>query len=510
MFSWNRIRGGIHPVARKASTAQLDIMTGLGLPPRLILPLFQQAGANCLPIVQPGEKVLKGQQIAVSGAGLATNLHAPTSATVTAIEEVVAPHPSGLAAPAIILEPDGEDRWQAFPECEDPFSRSPEELSDAVERAGIVGLGGAIFPSAIKLRQGRRYEIKTLIINGGECEPYLTTDDRLMRERAWEIVEGARLIQHIIECYEVIIGIEDNKPEAIAAMQEAAEPFGKVRVQAVPAMYPMGSAKQLIKAITGREVPAGGRSNDLGILVHNVATAYAIQQALRLGRPLLSRVLTVAGDCVTAPRNVEALFGTPIEFVLEQCGGLDKTPSRLIMGGPMMGQSLPSTEVPVMKGTSGVLALTASEVNEQVPSPCIRCGSCVDACPMGLVPLEMAKSARADDFDSASEYGLRDCILCGSCSYVCPSHIPLVNFFEYAKGEMRQRKASEQKMAYTKQLTEARNARLEKEAEEKRAAKAAKAAKKKRLKKPRQTDAGKTEEASKTVEANTTLEESNS
>lgn len=484
MFAWTRTRGGVHPTGHKETTAQRDILTQLPLPPRLILPLFQQSGANCLPVVKVGDAVAKGQQIAVSGAGLSTNLHAPTSGTIVGLQDVVAPHPSGLAAPAILLEPDGEDRWLAPARSDDPFARSPEQLSDEVERAGIVGLGGAIFPSAIKLRQGRRFEIKTLIINGGECEPYLTTDDRLMRERAEEIIEGARLIQHIIECYEIIVGIEDNKPEAIAAMKQAAKPYGKIRVQAVPAMYPMGSAKQMIQALTGREVPAGGRSNDLGILVHNVATAYAIQQALRYGRPLLSRVLTVAGACVNTPYNVEALFGTPIQFVIDQCGGLIKKPARLVMGGPMMGQQLPSTAVPVMKGTSGVLALTSREVNEKTPSPCIRCSRCVEACPMGLVPLEMAKFARADDFDSASDYGLRDCILCGSCSYVCPSHIPLVNYFEYARGELKQRKLSAQKLSYTQQLTAARNERMEKEAELKRAAKAAKAAKKKRQKKP--------------------------
>ncbi|TGD75066.1 electron transport complex subunit RsxC [Mangrovimicrobium sediminis] len=480
MSIFSPIRGGVHPEGRKGDTAGQAILTDIPLPARLSLPLFQQAGASALPVVQVGERVAKGQCIGVSGAGLSTRLHAPTSGSVVAIEDIVAPHPSGLPATSIIIEPDGEDRWQERPREDDPFARSPEELAEEVERAGIVGLGGAVFPAAIKLRQGRRYEIRTLIINGGECEPYLTTDDHLMRERAAQIVEGARLIQHIVECYEVIIGIEDNKPEAVAAMREAAAPFGKVEVKTVPAMYPMGSAKQLIQALTGREVPAGGRSNDLGILVHNVATAYAIQQALRHGRPLLSRVLTLAGGCVSRPRNVEALFGTPIEHLLEQCGGLRDTPARLVMGGPMMGQALPSTAVPVMKGTSGVLALTRREVNDQAPSPCIRCGRCVDACPMGLMPVEMAKFARADDFDGAAEYGLRDCILCGTCSWVCPSHIPLVNFFEYARGEMKQRRAAAQKLEYTQRLTEARNARLEREAEEKRAAKAARAAKKKK------------------------------
>ncbi len=474
MFNLSRIRGGVHPRAHKATTAERDILQSLPLPSRFTLPLFQQAGANAFPIVKVGEKVAKGQSIAVSGAGLSANLHAPTSGTIVAIEAAVAPHPSGLPSQAIILEPDGDDRWLEPARVDDPFARDPESLSDEVEKSGIVGLGGAIFPSAIKLRQGRRFEIKTLIINGGECEPYLTTDDRLMRERAEAIVEGARLIQHIIGCYEVIIGIEDNKPQAIIAMKVAAAPYGKIRVQAVPAMYPMGSAKQMIQAVTGKEVPSGGRSNDLGILVHNVATAYAIQQALRLGRPLLSRVITVAGGCVNSPRNVEALFGTPVQHLLDHCGGLSQTPSRLIMGGPMMGQQLPSTQVPVMKGTSGILALNRKEVNEQTPSACIRCSRCVDACPMGLMPLEMAKFSRVDDFDNASHYGLSDCILCGSCSYVCPSHIPLVNYFEYAKGELKQRKLSEKKLAYTQALTAARNTRMEKEAEEKRAAKAAK------------------------------------
>ncbi len=482
MFGFSRIRGGVHPDSHKEDSAGKPIVTDLPLPARLYLPLFQQAGAMALPLVKPGDKVLKGQQLAITGEGLSANLHAPTSGTIIGVEEIIAPHPSGLNSAAIVLESDGEDRWMALPEESDPFQRSPEELASEVEKAGIVGLGGAIFPSAIKLRQGRRFEIKTLLINGGECEPYLTTDDQLMRERAAEVVEGARLIQHIIEAYETVIGIEDNKPEAIAAMREAAAPYGKVRVEVVPALYPMGSAKQLIKAITGLEVPAGGRSNDLGVLVHNVATAYAIQQTLRFGKPLISRVLTLAGGSLNEARNVEALFGTPIQHLIDHCGGISSQPARLVMGGPMMGQQLPAATVPVMKGTSGVLALTQQEVNDKTPSNCIRCSRCVQACPMGLVPLEMAKHAKADNFEEASSYGLRDCILCGSCSYVCPSRIPLVNYFEYAKGEMKQRRVAEQKLAYTQQLTARRSERVEREAEAKRAAKAAK---KKRAKAPK-------------------------
>ncbi|GAB1260456.1 electron transport complex subunit RsxC [Aurantivibrio plasticivorans] len=471
MFRFSPIKGGIHPDSHKDHTANRDILTSMPLPERLYLPLFQQAGASALPVVGIGDHVLKGQQIAVTGGGLSAHIHAPTSGKIIAIEDIVAPHPSGLPAPAMVLESDGDDLPLEQPSICNPFTRDPEELATEVEQAGIVGLGGAIFPSAVKLRQGRRFEIKTLIINGGECEPYLTTDDRLMQERAEQIVEGARLIQHIIEAYAVIIAVEDNKPNAIAALKKAAAPHGKLRVAVVPSMYPMGSAKQLIQAVTGEEVPAGMRSNDLGILVHNVATAYAIQQALCFKRPLTSRVVTVGGSCITSPHNVEALFGTPISHLIEYCGGLKREPARLIMGGPMMGQTLPSINTPVMKGTSAILALSPEEVNEKSPDPCIRCSRCVSACPMGLVPLEMAKHVKAESFDGAQTYGLRDCILCGSCSYVCPSHIPLVNYFEYAKGELKNQRTAAQKLAYTQQLTKAREERIEKEAAAKKAAK---------------------------------------
>lgn len=242
----------------------------------------------------------------------------------------------------------------------------------------------------------------------------------------------------------------------------------------MPTHYPMGSAKQLIQAITGKEVPAGGRSNDIGVLVHNVGTVYALYQALRFGRPLISRVVTVTGGCIKSPHNVEALIGTPVREIIEACGGLTAHPARLLMGGPMMGQIIPSIDSPVIKGTTGVLALNKREVNDHVPAPCIRCSRCVDACPMGLVPLEMAKHSKVDDFDHAQEYGLRDCILCGSCAYVCPSHIPLVQYFEYAKGELRERRNSESKQEYTKRLIAQRNERQEQEKAAKAAAKKAK------------------------------------
>ncbi len=470
-------RGGVHPETNKDLTAQRPILTKLPLPKRIYLPLSQHAGVESRPQVQVGDKVLKGQLVARSAGSLSANLHAPTSGTVVAIEPIVAPHPSGLPAVAIIIESDGEDKWVEVTTLDDPLALSPDELADMVDEAGIVGMGGAIFPAAVKLRQGRRFEIKTLIINGSECEPYLTCDDQLMRERADAIIDGARMIRHIIEAYEVVVAIEDNKPDATAALKMAAANFGMIEVRNVPTQYPMGSAKQLIQAVTGKEVPAGGRSNDIGVLVHNVGTVFAIHQALRFGRPLISRIVTVSGSCVNAPHNVEALIGTPVREVIQACGGLKSTPSRLLMGGPMMGQIIPSIDSPIIKGSTGVLALTRQEVNEHLPSPCIRCSRCVDACPMGLVPLEMAKHTKVDDFDNAQQYGLRDCILCGSCAYVCPSHIPLVQYFEYAKGELKERRHSETKQEYTKRLSQQRAERLE---QEKAAKLAAKKAKKKR------------------------------
>ncbi|MDO6683701.1 MULTISPECIES: electron transport complex subunit RsxC [unclassified Oceanobacter] len=488
LFGLGKIRGGVHPDGHKIDSARLVINSQLPLPDTLWLPLCQHSGEDARPLVQAGERVLKGQRIAAAAGRFSANIHAPTSGTITSIDTITMPHPSGLPANAIILQPDGKDEWITLQPPADPFSMPQEALATLVEQAGIVGMGGAIFPAAIKLRQGRRFEIKTLIVNGSECEPYLTTDDRLMRERAAEIVEGARLVRYIIEAYRTVIAIEDNKPQAIAALQEAAANVGAIEIVVVPARYPMGSAKQLIQAVTGLEVPAGKRSNDIGVLVHNVATVYAIQQALIHGKPLISRVTTVAGGCVGEPRNVEALLGTPIHYLFEQCGGLTTTPARLLMGGPMMGQVLPTTEVPLIKGSSGVLALTKAEVNEHMPSPCIRCGRCVDACPMGLLPLEMARNSKQDDFDSAQDAGLRDCILCGSCSYVCPSHIPLVQYFEYAKGELAESRASQQKLSYTQELMAARKERLEREAAAKEAAKQAKKAKAK-AKKPRKAAA---------------------
>ena len=479
MFRFARVRGGVHPETHKDRSAALSILQS-GLPERVLLPLRQHAGADAIPLVKVGDSVLKGQLIASAATEISAPVHASTSGRVISMGPVSAPHPSGLPANAIVIEPDGDDRWIEIDLAEDPFSVAPMVLADRVAQAGIVGLGGAIFPAAVKLKQGARHEIKTVLVNGSECEPYLTTDDRLMRERAEQIVDGARLIQHILRAYRIVIAIEDNKTAAIAAMRAAAEPYGAIEVEVVPTLYPMGSAKQLIQEITGQEVPAGGRSTSVGVLVHNVGTVYAIQQALRYGRPLISRVVTVAGGCVKNPRNVETVIGAPVQHLLNACGGLTEEPSQLLLGGPMMGVALQSTRVPVIKGATGVLALKRNEIPRADASPCIRCARCVSACPMGLLPLEMASRARADDFDGASDYGLKDCILCGSCAYVCPSHIPLVQYFQYALGEQDARRRLARKNDYTRTLTETRAERLQQEAAAKEAAKAAAKAKRER------------------------------
>lgn len=467
------VRGGVHPAGHKDRSSALTIATA-PLPERLYLPLRQHAGADALPVVRVGDRVLKGQLIAAAASEVSAPVHASSSGRVVAIGPVPAPHPSGLTANGIVIECDGDDRWIDVDLPADPYSQEPMMLADRVAQAGIVGLGGAIFPAAVKLKQGARHEIKTVLLNGSECEPYLTTDDRLMRERAEQIVDGARLIQHILRAYRIVIAIEDNKPEAIAAMRAASEPYGAIEVEVVPALYPMGSAKQLIQEITGREVPAEGRSTSVGVLVHNVGTVFAIQQALRYGRPLISRVVTVAGGCVARPRNVETRVGVPVQNLLDFCGGLTEAPAQLLMGGPMMGMVLPNAQAPIIKGATGVLALSRHEVPRADASPCIRCARCVDACPMGLMPLEMAAHARADSFEGADDYGLKDCILCGSCAYVCPSHIPLVHYFQYALGEQDARRSAEKKNDYTRQLMEQRQLRLEQEEAARAAAKAKK------------------------------------
>ncbi len=457
-------RGGVHPTANK-HTSECAIRR-FPMPAKLHIPLQQHIGAPAEPLVEVGQQVLKGELLANSQGVISAPVHAPTSGTIRVIDDLDAPHPSGLPVRTIVLEADGMDAWKPAAGIDNPFMRAPEEIAAMVGAAGIVGMGGATFPAAVKLHLAMQQTVHTLIINGGECEPYLTCDDRLMQERAEGIITGVRIFKHVLKPVRTVIAIENNKPAAFAAMQEANRALYKIEIVQVPSRYPMGSEKQMIQAITGREIPAARRAIDAGVVVHNVATAYAAYEAVQLGRPLVSRIVTVTGGAIRQPMNLEVPIGTLLQDLLDYCG-LNSQPQRLLLGGPMMGQVVPHTRVPVVKGSNGVIALTATDLHRQESRACIRCARCVSVCPMGLLPLEMAARLNKGNIDGALSYGLLDCISCGSCSYVCPSNIPLAHFFNYGKGEHAARQDQERFNDVTKKLAAQKKQRLTRQAEEK-------------------------------------------
>ena len=463
-----RFKGGIHPDSHK-ETGDKSIIP-LPMPARLYLPVQQHIGAPAKPNVSIGQHVLKGELLAGSQGAISAPIHAPTSGTIVDITDYTAPHPSGLSVRTVILEPDGKDEWIKLNGIEDPFSVDAEEIAARVGAAGIVGLGGATFPSAVKLNLGKDNKIYTLIINGSECEPYLTCDDQLMQQKSESIVDGIDIMLHALHTPKALIAIEDNKPAAISAMQKACENNDKVNVVIVPTLYPMGSEKQMIKTLTGMDVPAGQLSTSIGVLVHNVGTANAVHRAIRFGEPLISRIVTIGGGAIKDPQNIDVPLGTLVSDLIDYCGGYKTKAERILMGGPMMGQLLPTTSVPVVKGSSGIIALTTKEIAQHQTMPCIRCGSCISACPCGLLPLEMANRARKGDIDGAVEFGLMDCISCGSCSYVCPSFIPLVQYFSFAKGALAIQKKEKTHQEETRKLAAQRTERKEREQLEKEAA----------------------------------------
>ncbi|WP_374404050.1 electron transport complex subunit RsxC [Niveibacterium sp.] len=458
-------RWGVHPHNDHKRPAADEPLRVMPLPATLRVPLLQHVGAPAKAVVSPGDKVLRGQLIGAAQGTVSAPVHAPSSGVVTAIGPVTAPHPSGLPFDAITIALDGEDKAIEACAADDPFALPPDEVTRRIADAGIVGLGGATFPSAPKAQLGRKLAVETLVINGGECEPYLSSDDSVMRNRADEVVDGVRILMHAVGAASALVGIEDNKPEAIAAMRAAAAPFAQIRVCPVPARYPMGSDRQLVEVLTGRQVPAGARTASIGVLVNNVSTCAAIHRALRHGEALYRRIVTVNGGAVARPGNVLAPVGVLVEDLLAFVG-LKEAPARLVMGGPMMGLALPHAQVPTVKACGGVLALTAAEISRPAPSACIRCGSCVKACPMGLQPLEIAARIRVGDYDGAAALQLDDCLACGCCAYVCPSSVPLVQSFQHAKGEIWSRAQQKKRLAFTRELAEARNARLEREARE--------------------------------------------
>lgn len=480
-----RIRGGIHPHGNKDLSRDLPI-EGMPLPALLRVPLQQHIGAPAEPIVEKGQKVLKGERMAIGRGAVSAAVHAPTSGTVIAIGRFVAPHPSGLPVATITIRPDGEDRWGEKLPALDPVTATPDDIAERVASAGIVGMGGATFPSAVKLGLRKRFELETLIINAAECEPYLTCDDRLIRERARAVADGIAIMAKALGVKETVVAIEANKPEAIAALKTAFEmdsglmaaAGSSVRVVAVPVRYPMGSEKHLVQTLTGQETPARALTADIGYVVHNVATAYAVERAVCHGEPLISRILTVSGRAVKRPANIEVLVGTPISDILGHCGGLVGEPGRLLLGGPMMGQPIATQRAPVVKGTNGILALAVSETKRETVMPCIRCGTCVQVCPCGLTPLDLFSRIRNEELDGAVDIGLLDCVACGSCAYVCPSNIPLIQSFNYAKGKLTEQQRDKHRREETKRLAERRNTRMELIAAKKREAMAKRKAEK--------------------------------
>lgn len=461
--------GGIHPPENKLQSSQTPIRPG-PLPAQLVLPLNMHLGAPAKPIVSVGQRVLKGEKVAEAQGAVSLPVHASTSGTVVAIGPRPIQHPSGLEAPCIVIEPDGKDEWcERHPLPDWRTCCPPAALVPRLREAGIAGMGGAGFPTAVKLNPRADHGIEQLIINAVECEPYITADDRLMRERAADIITGVDILRHILSPRETLIGIEDNKPEAIEAMRRAATGTG-IEIVVVPTKYPSGGEKQLIYLLTGKEVPSGGIPAQVGVVCQNVGTAYAVCRAIVHGEPLVSRITTLTGAALQRPGNVEALIGTPVSALLQDAGLDQSRLARLVMGGPMMGFTLHSSAIPVVKTSNCLLAATAEELPPPSPEqPCIRCGSCAEVCPADLLPQQLYWYARHQDMERAQQYHLMDCIECGACAWVCPSHIPLVQYYRFAKGEVRKAQAEQQKADRARQRFEARQARIEKEQAEKEA-----------------------------------------
>ncbi len=474
--------GGVHPPFHKDESTQLPIKSA-GIPKQIILPIQQHIGSPAEPLVAVGDKVDKGQLVAKANAYISANVHAPTSGKISAIEELVLPHPSGLKGLSIVIDTDGKDDWGnsgKYPSYENFKDVEPELLLKRIQEAGIVGLGGAVFPTSVKIEGAEKNNIDNFIINGAECEPYITCDDMLMRERSAEIIYGIRIIQHMINPTKCLIGIEDNKPNAIQAMQQACKNDPDINVISIPTIYPSGDIKQLTKILTGIEIPSGTRSVNSGVLGQNVGTVYSIYQAIIEGIPALSRITTVTGNGVQHPQNFEVLNGTSFSFLAQQAGGYTKMADHLIMGGPMMGFTLADDKPPITKATNCALFTSTTALREsnsefynQPTLPCIRCGKCMDACPVNLLPQQLYWHIRAKDLEKAQQHNLKDCIECGCCSYVCPSHIPLVDYYRFAKDELHEQKTTQEKADISRERHEFllyRKERDKRERDEKRAA----------------------------------------
>lgn len=426
-------RGGVHPDDRKRYTAAKPIETA-PLPDKVVIPTRQHIGAPCTALVKVGDLVKKGQVIAEAQAFVSSPVHASLSGKVVEVADY--PHPVFGFCQAVVIENDGADEWvEGLPLSRDWQALDAAALKDIIRQAGIVGMGGATFPTHVKLAPPPEKPIDAFILNGAECEPYLTADHRVMLEATERVVTGMRIVMKVLGVAKGFIGIEENKPDAIAAMTEAATVTG-ITVVPLKTKYPQGAEKTLIKVILNREVPSGGLPMDVGAVVQNVGTMVAVADAVVRGLPLVERVATVTGGAIAEPKNLLLRIGTTFAQTVELCGGFAEAPAKLIMGGPMMGMAQCRLDVPVIKGTSGILALSAADVNAGEEKPCIRCGRCVDACPMGLVPSMLSILGQRGLYQIAKEeYDLLDCVECGSCVYTCPAKRNIVHYVKYLKAQ---------------------------------------------------------------------------
>lgn len=452
--------GGIHPPARKKLTSQAPIGQ-MALPERLYIPLRQHIGVAGKLLVKTGDLVLKGQPLTAADNAMAIPVHAPTSGQVLAIENYPSAHPSALPEPCLVLQPDGLEQWRPRHALDYLHTERPMLLA-RIQQAGIAGMGGAGFPTHIK--SGASTGVDYLIVNAVECEPYITADDVLMQHHAATIVRGIEILCKLLNPKAVLIGIEDDKPQAIAAMQRACQGKDDYLLRVVPAKYPSGGEKQLIKLLTSKEVPNGRRPLDIGIVMQNVGTVFAIAQAIEEDIPLISRIVTVVGQTLQHSQNIRALIGTPVGALLDACGFAAEPQQRVIMGGPMMGFTLPTLQIPLVKTTNCIIAPTKHELPAAgTEMDCIRCGACAEVCPAVLLPQQLVWYAKAKDYEQLKSHHLADCIECGACSYVCPSEIPLVQYYRVAKAEIRELAREELKAEQAKARFEARNERLERD-----------------------------------------------
>lgn len=427
--------GGTHPPGHKTATAQIRSEI-CPLPAELVIPLAQHIGAPALPCVIAGQRVARGQVVGHANGFVSVPVHASTSGLVTAVEP--RPHPCGAELPAVILQPDGEDTWAEEYQKQTFHVLSIEAMLERIREAGVVGMGGAAFPTHVKLDPPQGKVIDTVIVNAVECEPWLTADRRVLLEQTEKVLTGLEILQEVSGADHAYIGLEDNQPDVASLLAPHCQKRG-IGLAVLPTKYPQGAERQLIYAVTGRRVPARGLPMDVGVLVQNVGTIAALTDAVTRGRPLIERMVTISGPAVVRPRNLRVRIGTPVAHLLEHCG-VTEEPAMVILGGPMMGAAQHTREVPVVRGTSGVLAFRLQDLSSTTAGPCVRCGRCVAACPMRLQPTFIADFARRDELDLAERFAARNCIECGSCSFICPANIPLVQSIRYAKGAILARR----------------------------------------------------------------------